>query len=75
MKLKLTAREVMFHSVEIDTDDYLSGDEDKKSVFKIAELINRIKCDPIRFANDEKEQMTQRHDAEWHDVELIEINN
>ena len=43
MKIKLTVKEILYHEVEIDTEEYGVNDTD---VFEIAEFINGIKYDP-----------------------------
>ena len=46
MKIRLKAKEVIYHDIEIDTDGY---DVNENDPFDLAEFINEIKDDPSTF--------------------------
>lgn len=61
MKLRILVKELVFKTVEVDTDDFnIDTSTKEKEVFGLAEVINKIKNEPQKFIsqfnNDEVEE-------------------
>jgi hypothetical protein len=50
MKLRILVKELVFKTVEVDTDDFdIDTSTKEKEVFELAEVINEIKNEPQDF--------------------------
>jgi len=70
MKIKVEAKEVIYHSVIIDTEEY--DNEDCDNPFILANRINSIKDDLKGYIIGEKDQSTIRDDADWELISIFE---
>ena len=53
LKIELTLEEKVIKTLVIDTDDFELPKKEDDRIFKIAELINELKVDPVSFFDED----------------------
>jgi hypothetical protein len=72
MKIRVTVRETVYKTLEVDTIDFGMEETTTKQVFELAETINDIKENPNGLLNQYKDEVdTQK---EINSVEIVPID-
>lgn len=54
MKITATVRQVLYHTIDVDLNDYFDSAEEKTQT-KICELFQSVKDNPLNFVHDTKD--------------------
>lgn len=69
-KIKATIKEILYHTIEIDSEEYIAGDS---SLTRLFDFCQQVKHDPMPYADDTEHGRMQSGQSDEITIESFKI--